>query len=40
LAKKRGGKFVFPAEIIPVIDVKRERDDFGLRNGLFFFEQG
>jgi hypothetical protein len=40
LAEKRRGKFVGPAEPVPVIDVQRERDNFGLRNRLLFFEKG
>jgi hypothetical protein len=40
LAEKRRGKRVGPAEPVPVIDVQRERDDFGLRNRLFFFKKG
>jgi hypothetical protein len=39
-AEKRRRKFVRPAEPVPVIDVQRERDDFGLRNRLLFFEKG
>jgi hypothetical protein len=40
LAEKRRRKLVRPAEPVPVIDVQRERDDFGCRNRLFFFEKG
>jgi hypothetical protein len=40
LAEKRRRKLVRPAEPVPVIDVQGERDDFGLRNRLLFFEKG
>jgi hypothetical protein len=40
LAEKRRRKLVRPAEPVPVIDVQRERDDFGGRNRLLFFEKG
>jgi hypothetical protein len=40
LAEKRRRKLVRPAEPVPVIDVQRERDNFGLRNRLFFFKKG
>jgi hypothetical protein len=40
LAEKRRRKFVRPAEPVPVIDVQRERNNFGGRNRLFFFEKG
>jgi hypothetical protein len=40
LTEKRRRKFVRPAEPVPVIDVQRERNNFGLRNRLLLFEKG